>query len=279
MYCQKCGAQMPDDASYCSNCGTNPLGSGQSASEQGIVNNDLVPDEIKGFNFGALMLNWIWAFSHRLWLYGFLILLIPVVNLILAVVLAFKGNELAWKARKFNSIEEFKNTQRAWMIAGIVVCALIPFIVAAMGIFAAIAIPNFTKAKDKAEFTRCVSAMSGMKVAEEMYISDNGKYTDNIDHLSMYMLPDCNEPDGSDCVGNLISRMKTNCAGDDTNLKISVSSNGFDYQITGAAGDRHKCQICMTPKGYAPSDYAMCGPDWVLDCSTIVAEDLGYGAD
>ncbi|HOC90990.1 MAG TPA: hypothetical protein PKH33_01335 [bacterium] len=281
---------MPEDASYCANCGANTSTGAQSGIEQGIVNNDSVPEGIKGFNFGALVFNWIWAFSHKLWLYGVLSLIFifvspfsfvgsvlignglawlseilfvldHVLTLVLLVILAFKGNELAWKAGKFNSIEVFKNTQRAWIIAGIVVCV----IVVAMGIFVLTA---FQKSHERHRFQRCVSALSGMRVAEEMYISDNGTYTDNIDYLSMYMIQDCKEPDGSDCVGQLLSRIKENCAGDDTNLKISVSY-GLDYQITGSAGDRHNCQICMTPQGYTPSDYSKCSPHWIADCSTI----------
>ena len=52
------------------------------------------PDEIKGLNWGAFLLNWIWAIGNQVWI-G-LLALVPCVNIFVAVYLLFKGNELAW---------------------------------------------------------------------------------------------------------------------------------------------------------------------------------------
>jgi len=158
-------------------------------------------------------------------------------------------------------------------------------VVAIIGILASIAIPNFLKARDKAMFTRCVSAMSGLKVAQEMHISDKGKYAGvgsgeyeedgGFGNLAMYMMPGCTDETGTGDECALRSRIETNCAGDDANL--SITSDGFYYEITGYAKDRHGAGICMSPSGYTPSDYAKVTPDksdYTGDCEYIGQE--GY---
>jgi len=76
-----------------------------------------VPPEVKGFNFGAFSLTWIWAIGNQTWL-G-LIALVPGAHLVMMVILGIFGSEWAWKARKWDSIEHFKRVQRIWKWAGI----------------------------------------------------------------------------------------------------------------------------------------------------------------
>lgn len=44
---------------------------------------------------------------------------IPIYGFFYMFVLGSRGNEFAWKAREWRSIEEFKATQRRWAIAGL----------------------------------------------------------------------------------------------------------------------------------------------------------------
>jgi serine/threonine protein kinase len=89
-----------------------------------------VPDEIKGWNWGAFMLPWLWPVSNKVWI-G-LISLLPQVGLIMAIALGVKGNEWAWKSRRWRSIEHFKAHQRGWAIAGILLG--LPFTLMVWGI-------------------------------------------------------------------------------------------------------------------------------------------------
>jgi len=75
----------------------------------------IVPDEIKGWSWGAFFLNWIWGIGNRVWI-AFIVL---VLGIIWAIVLGIKGNEWAWRNKKWDSIEHFKKTQRAWKRWGI----------------------------------------------------------------------------------------------------------------------------------------------------------------
>ncbi len=80
--------------------------------------------QIRGWNWGAFFLSAFWAFAHGLAALGllgiFLILLTPCIGpLVFAIFLGNKGNELAWKNRPFESIQDFHKTQRAWAFWGI----------------------------------------------------------------------------------------------------------------------------------------------------------------
>lgn len=85
-----------------------------------------LPDELKGFNWGAFFLTIIWCIVHRHWL-GLLYLFIGVVSapltLIVGAVIAIcvigsEANKIAWQNRQWSSIEEFKDTQRKWAYVG-----------------------------------------------------------------------------------------------------------------------------------------------------------------
>ncbi|MFP5270711.1 serine/threonine protein kinase [Coleofasciculus sp.] len=76
-----------------------------------------VPDEIKGWNWGAFFMPYLWPLTNKVWI-G-LLALVPQVGWLMAIVLGAKGNEWAWKSRKWRSIEQFKAHQRGWTIAGL----------------------------------------------------------------------------------------------------------------------------------------------------------------
>jgi len=78
-----------------------------------------VPDEIKGWNWGAFLMPWLWPLTNHVWI-G-LSSWVPSASwvMIVAIALGGKGNEWAWKSRRWQSIEQFKMHQRRWTIAGI----------------------------------------------------------------------------------------------------------------------------------------------------------------
>ena len=125
-------------------------------------------------------------------------------------------------------------------------------VVAIIGILASIAIPNFLKARDKAMYTKCVSALSGLKVAQEMYISDNGEYAADIKELAMYMIPGCTNPNG--CGTSVRDRVLNNCK----DFEVKIPADGQDYQIIGTAMDRTNCCICVNSKGISQEYYKNC---------------------
>ena len=78
-----------------------------------------MPKELRGWNWGAFLLNIIWGIGNRT--YIALLMFVPFVNLVMAFVLGAKGNEWAWQNRQWESVEQFKAVQKAWAIWGFVI--------------------------------------------------------------------------------------------------------------------------------------------------------------
>jgi serine/threonine-protein kinase len=89
-----------------------------------------VPEEIQGWNWGAFFLPGFWCIPNQVWIglisWTDLSLITLPVTLgmtwpVMAVILGVKGNEWAWKSRRWNSVKDFKRQQRVWAIAGFLI--------------------------------------------------------------------------------------------------------------------------------------------------------------
>lgn len=81
-----------------------------------------IPDEIRGWHWGAAGLSTIWGSYHGVWM--FLIGLIPFVSLVWWIVMGLKGSEWAWRKRRWISVEQFQDSKRRWMPWGLAFMAL-----------------------------------------------------------------------------------------------------------------------------------------------------------
>lgn len=89
----------------------------------GLGKNASIPDEIKGWNWGAFFFNWIWGIGNSI--YIALLVFIPLFGLIVPFILGAKGNKWAWQNRAWRDVEHFKNTQRKWTIASLILVFVI----------------------------------------------------------------------------------------------------------------------------------------------------------
>lgn len=97
----------------------------ENTSGQG--QNAVVPSEIRGWNWGAFLLNWIWGVGNNTLIALFA--LVPFVGLVMPFVLGAKGNSWAWRNKRWESIEHFKSVQRQWTKWALIIYAcLIVFI-------------------------------------------------------------------------------------------------------------------------------------------------------
>jgi serine/threonine protein kinase len=92
----------------------------------GINSPEPVPEEILGWNWGAFLLPWLWLWTNQVWCGLFCF--VPQIGWFMAIAMGAKGNEWAWKSREWRSIEHFKEHQRGWAIAGILIGAPISII-------------------------------------------------------------------------------------------------------------------------------------------------------
>ncbi len=81
-------------------------------------NGKVVPDEVKGWNWGAFMFSFIWGIGNRTYLP--LLTLIPIFNIVWVFVVGFKGNGWAWQKGNYQDVATFKAVQRTWNTAGLV---------------------------------------------------------------------------------------------------------------------------------------------------------------
>jgi heme/copper-type cytochrome/quinol oxidase subunit 2 len=88
----------------------------ENSSGQG--KNSDVPSEIQTWNWGAFFLNALWGLFNGT--YIALLSVIPVVGILMAFVLGFKGNEWAWQNKRWKSIEQFQRVQKLWALCGII---------------------------------------------------------------------------------------------------------------------------------------------------------------
>lgn len=77
-----------------------------------------VPQEVKGWNWGAFMFNVMWGIGNKTYLP--LLCLIPLFNIVWIFVVGFKGNEWAWQKNDYKDIETFNAVQATWNRAGLV---------------------------------------------------------------------------------------------------------------------------------------------------------------
>ena len=88
-------------------------------------NREQTPQEIQRWNWSAFILGPIWGMVHGIWwsILGFLPLL-PISPLLRSIgfivligvmlILGLKGNEMAWRARQWDSAEKFLAVQQRW---------------------------------------------------------------------------------------------------------------------------------------------------------------------
>ncbi len=83
----------------------------------------LVPPEIDRWNWGAFLLNWIWGIGNNTFIA--LLMFVPLVNVVMAFVLGAKGSTWAWRNKRWESIEQFKQIQKKWAVWSLIVYALL----------------------------------------------------------------------------------------------------------------------------------------------------------
>lgn len=136
MFCSHCGAQVAPNASFCSVCGNRVDAAGPVSLDKPAAHVPAAPGEIpegvKGWSWGAFLLNWIWAIGNRSWI-G-LLALVPYLGWIMVFWLGFKGREMAWKNKQWDSLEHFNRVQKKWSQWGVGI-TLAAFVLAVLAVF------------------------------------------------------------------------------------------------------------------------------------------------
>lgn len=105
--CPFCNGEIPANVKKCQHCG-----------EWINKDDDNFPEELKRFNWGAFLFNWIWGVMHKKYitLLYFVACLIPVIGTLgISLWFGFAGNKWAWQSKNWESIEQFNEVQKNWV--------------------------------------------------------------------------------------------------------------------------------------------------------------------
>ncbi len=81
------------------------------------------PSDVSGLSWGAFFWGWIWGLFNGT--YIALLTLVPVINIVMAFVLLFKGRQWAWENKQWESLEAFNRSQRRWGLSGLILSVLV----------------------------------------------------------------------------------------------------------------------------------------------------------
>ncbi len=123
-FCPSCGKEVSEDTKFCPQCGQNTKVEVTPENSSGQGESAIVPEEVKGWSWAGFSLTWIWGVFNSVLISLLVLIPFPLFTLAWAIVLGIKGNEWAWRNKKWDSVEHFKNAQRPWNIAGIVIFAI-----------------------------------------------------------------------------------------------------------------------------------------------------------
>jgi len=133
--CAECKVEL-DEKIYCNPCADN-IFTGRVQGDatvrentSGLGSSAIGPKEVRGWNWGAFLLGWIWAIGNKSWigvflgLFAWIIYIVAtqynsewigwLISIVISVVLALKGSEWAWQNKRWDSVEHFKGTQKKW---------------------------------------------------------------------------------------------------------------------------------------------------------------------
>jgi hypothetical protein len=91
------------------------------------------PQGVKGWSWGPFLMNWIWAIGNKSWV-G-LLCIVPIIGFAFSIYLGFKGREMAWKNKRWQSLEHFNRVQRLWTIWGVALLCVSLIGIAAAALF------------------------------------------------------------------------------------------------------------------------------------------------
>ena len=143
-------------------------------NDSGMGDASVLPAELQGFNWGALLGSWIWGIGNNVWL-G-LLGLIPCLGFFVRFYLGSKGNEMAWKSKRWESVQAFQSAQKTWTIVGVALAAIsVLFVIPAIVIPAAVTFPVFARANENARRSSCQSNLKQIGLAVLQFSQDHNE--------------------------------------------------------------------------------------------------------
>ncbi len=209
-----------------------------SENTSGMGEASIVPEEVKGFSWGGLLLTWIWGIGNSTWI-AFLSFA-PIIGNFMWVVLGFKGREWAWRNKKWASVAEFKRVQKNWAIGGVLLNLLI--VIPLIGILYLVGILASINPSEQTNKTR--DAMFKNDTAEifsatERYFSIKG--------VNAFVFRPNAKIDVKEFVPKIVEAEELKAGFLQKAMFTSSDPSDFVYLKTGALEDGSE-KVCFVPK-------------------------------
>ena len=96
----------------------------QAENTSGRGPDAVLPSELRGWNWGAFFLNWVWGLGNQT--YISLLMFVPPATFVMPIVLGVRGNQWAWAHNTWESTEHFRRVQRNWARVGVAAVTITP---------------------------------------------------------------------------------------------------------------------------------------------------------
>ena len=131
-------------------------------------------------------------------------------------------------------------------------------VVAIIAILAAVAIPNFLRAKYRANFTACKEQLVNIRTGLEAEVSEAGdlKAVNSVEDICQHVLAGYTK--ASECAGGKVqARVDEVCSTVGAPALLTKVSE-YTYDIKGKADEKTECGICVTETAVEPREYGDC---------------------
>ena len=102
---------------------TAPMQTAPMINASGMGSAGVLPDGVAGLSWGGFFWGFVWGLFNRV--YISLLGLVPIVNIAVPFYLLFRGRELAWRNKKWKSVEHFQRSQKLWGFTGLLLFAVL----------------------------------------------------------------------------------------------------------------------------------------------------------
>ncbi len=124
-------------------------------------------------------------------------------------------------------------------------------VIAIIAILAAVALPNFMRARDRARISSCLDQLTNLRTAAEDYMVEKGSLKELAQWQDLCVHMYAGKTDPAECETTIEDKINDVCKNGTFNWH---QPSDFFYEITASANNKHECFICLTSDVTIPEE-------------------------